>query len=105
MKKEAYENQISKEALFFRVTVFIAVIIGIVQFFNILYGSIHDVPKESNNNNNSPDDIATETLTDSTKQVKSFIQPEINLIKPKDVYEIKPLKKDELIKPDTAQKR
>lgn len=105
MKKEADENQISKEALFFRVTVFIAVIIGIVQFFNILYGSVHDVPKVSNNNNNSLDDNTTETPTDSISQNKRFIQPEINLIKPKDVYEIKSLKKDELIKPDTAQKR
>lgn len=102
MKKEEDNNQVSKEALFFRAIVFVAVIIGIVQFFNILYSSVHDVnysTKEftNNSNNNQP------SHSDSSKNQSKFIHPDVNLVKPDAIYENKSLKDEELLKPDTAK--
>jgi cytoskeletal protein RodZ len=105
MKKETDKNEISLEALTFRVVVFVAVLVGIVQFFNIMYNSVHDqsppTPKNIVQEEKTTDNS---TEKDSVKKEERFIQASVNLSKPEQVYEHKDLKEKEMIKPDKGLK-
>jgi hypothetical protein len=101
MKKDADKNELSLEALLFRIIVFIAVVVGIVQFFNILYSGVHDVAKPINADNATE---PTPAATDSLHKTERFIRPNVPLVMPDTVYQHKDLKEKEMIKPDKGVK-